>query len=327
MARASAFSKAVWVLFAGSAALGCLAASGSPFQLKDVAADPAWVVHADCDRLRPTAIGQFILSQVEQPDAQAKLAAFQSIFSFDLRTQLHGLTLYSSSGEPADGILLVYADFDAERLTTLAKAAKQSESTTYKRHVIYNWIDENKEKKEGGEPRIYASLQGRRIVFGRREESVAKALDVLDGRTANMSARTAFAQLGAADDDSFLEAGARKPDFANADPSAAVLKLSKVVVLQLGQNQGQVNGMLSLEANNEQVAGQMEAIGQGLIALLKLQQNKPESAKLANALSLKQEGNRVILHLRLPAADTVEIIKADAERKAAKKKARENEQK
>ena len=101
-----------------------------------------WVLHVDCDGMRPTAIGQFLLAEMDKPEAQAKFAAFQTIFNFDPRKQLHGLTLYSTGKAPEDGVLLVYADFDPERLVTMAKAAKDYQSTTYKQHVIHNWIDD-----------------------------------------------------------------------------------------------------------------------------------------------------------------------------------------
>ena len=143
----------------GFAAAGLPAWAG-PLQRADVPAEPAWVLHLDCDSLRPTAIGQYILSEMEKPEAQAKLAAFQTIFNFDPRKQLHGLTLYSTGKAPEDGVLLVYADFDADRLVTLAKAAKDYQSTTYKQHVIHNWIDDKKKAKHGVKPRVYAAIQG-----------------------------------------------------------------------------------------------------------------------------------------------------------------------
>ena len=84
----------------------CLLASSGPtraatLQRGDVSADPAWLLHLDCDGLRPTAIGQYLLAEMDKPEAKAKLDAFESIFKFDLRTQLHGITLYGSSPVPA----------------------------------------------------------------------------------------------------------------------------------------------------------------------------------------------------------------------------------
>ena len=60
------------------------------------------------------------------------------------------------------------------------------------------------------------------------------------------------------------------------------------------------------------------SIAQGLVALMKIQTNKPESVKLANALTIVQDGASVSGKITLPAGDVVEIIKADAARKAAR---------
>src|SRR3954469_14667349 len=85
--------------------LSCLTAVGlnlqaGPLLRSDVPAEPIWVAHLDCDALRPTAVGQYVLSEMEKPEAQGKLGAFQAMFSFDLRTQLHSLTLYSTGEAP-----------------------------------------------------------------------------------------------------------------------------------------------------------------------------------------------------------------------------------
>ena len=62
----------------------------------------------------------------------------------------------------------------------------------------------------------------------------------------------------------------------------------------------------------------MAEIGRGLIALMKLQQDRPEAFKLAQSLTLKQDGARIKLNLSIPMSEAVDIIKADAARKAQK---------
>ena len=74
--------------------------------------------------------------------------------------------------------------------------------------------------------------------------------------------------------------------------------------------------MLSLTATDEEVAKNVASIAQGLVALLKLQKDKPENEKLANALSLKQEGAMNTVSFSMPSADVVELLKAGAARKA-----------
>jgi len=300
---------------------GCLLAAGlnvpaTQLQRADVAASSVWVLHINCDTLRPTAIGKHILAELEKPEAQAKLSVFQNMFSFDLRTQLHGITLYSAGSSPQDGVLIVYADFDADKLVTLAKAANDSQSSTHNGHTVYNWVDD--QKKHHGEKRVYATIQGNRIIFGQRESAVAQALDVLDGSVPNLSTAKAFPQLGGAGDTTFLSGVARKLDLSQSDPNAAIFRLSKSFRLQVGEVQQHLIGTLTLEANDDEVAGSMMSIAQGMIGLLKLQKDKPETAKFLQAIALKQDGASIVLTLDVPTDDVVNAMKASEERKAAK---------
>lgn len=290
--------------------------NAAPLQRADVPAGSIWLAHADCDGLRPTVVGQYILAELDKPEAQAQMAALQAIFSFDPRKQLHGLTLFSTGSKPEDPVLLLYADFDADRLTTLAKAAKDSQNTKHNDHVIYNWIDEKKPEKDGVQPRIYASICGKNtIVFGQQEAPVAAALDVLDHKSPALAA-SAFPQLGKAGGTSLIEAATEKLDAVTKDPNAAVLKLAKRIQLQLGEANRQVTGRLVLEAGDEGVAKTMSSVAQGLIGLMKLQTDKPDNLKLADALAIAQDGTTVTVSLTIAAEDVVAGMKADAERKA-----------
>jgi hypothetical protein len=301
---------------------GCLLACAfnlpaTQLQRTDVAANSVWALHINCDALRPTAIGKHILAELEKPEAQAKLSVFQNMFSFDLRTQLHGITLYSAGSSPQDGVLIVYADFDADKLVTLAKAANDSQNSTHNGHTVYNWADDKK-KHHGEKQRVYATIQGNRIIFGQRESAVTQALDVLDGSVPNLATGKAFPQLGGAGDTSFLSGAARKLDLSQSDPNAAIFRLSKSFRLQVGEVQQHLIGTLTLEANDDEVAGSMMSIAQGMIGLLKLQKDKPEATKFLQAIALKQDGASLVLTIDIPTDDVVNAMKASEGRKAAK---------
>ena len=303
-----------------------LPATAAPLKRADVAGDAAWLLHLDCDTLRPTTIGQYILSEMDKPENKTKLATFQSMFSFDLRTQLHGVTLYGTSAAPADGVLVIYADFDEDHLITLAQSAKDYESSSHGKNTIHSWIDDKKISKNGVQPRTYAAIEGKRVIFGQREESVGHALDVLAGSASNLGGSKGFSELGQPGNSHVVEAAAQKMKLPDSDPNAAILKLSQSVQLVLGESEKKFNGAVTLVADSDEVAGHVLSIAQGLLALAKLQTDKPETVSLANAVTITQDGGRVMGKLVLPADDIVQIMKADAARKAAKaEKAKEKE--
>ncbi len=297
--------------------LTALTLQAAPMRRADVNNDPVWVVHVDADGLRKTVIGQHILGELEKPEAQKKLVALQAIFSFDLRKDLHGVTIYSVSKAEEDGVLLVNADFDAVRLTTLAEGAKEHKFSTHRQYTIHNWIDERKKAKEGVKPRIYAAIHGQTVIFAQKESRVAEALDVLDRAKPNLAANKQFAALG--NGPAFLQGAARKLDLQDNDPSAAVFKQSKMIRLNVGETERKVQAALTLETDNEEAAGQIESIGRGLIGLLSLRQGKPEVQKLVRGLVVQKEGAAVTVNLSLPADDLIEMLKSMEAKKQTEK--------
>jgi hypothetical protein len=70
---------------------------------------------------------------------------------------------------------------------------------------------------------------------------------------------------------------------------------------------------------------QMALVGQGLVALMKLQKDESGAVKLADGLSLKQDGASVVATLTVPTTGAIELMKADAAKKAEKKAKAEND--
>jgi hypothetical protein len=202
-----------------------------PFNPKDVAADPALLAHVDCDALRASSVGQSILSQ---QDVQDKLSAVGAIFDFDLRTQLHGLTVYTTEEHPKDGALIVYADFDPNRLIALAKAAEGFHGVTNGSHVIYSWLDDKKKAKDGETPRVYGAISGHRVVFGQDESHLADALNVIDGTAPSFSSKKGLPTADAGES-ILLEGMLLKFDFDDADDKAAIFKKAKSVRVKLSE--------------------------------------------------------------------------------------------
>jgi hypothetical protein len=314
--------RTAWCFCAVTAA-GLSVLSG-PLQRADVAAEPAWVVHVDCDRLRPTAVGQYLLEELEKPEAKAKLAEVQTVFAFDPRKQLHGLTLYSTGKTPQEGVLLIYGDFDPDRLISMVSAAQDYQTTPYKKHVIHHWVDDKKKPVKGVMPRVYAAIQGTHIiVLAQQELRVARALDVLDRAAPSLADSSLFPQLGSKGSANVIQAAARKFDLPESTPQAAVLRLAKGARLQVGEVEGKVRATLIVETGDPDVAQLMATVGQGLVALLKLQRDNSATMKLAEAVSLKQAGASVVASLAIPTDEVVGLLKADAARKAKKQTAKE----
>jgi len=96
-----------------------------------------------------------------------------------------------------------------------------------------------------------------------------------------------------------------------------VFKHSKMFMLNLGEADGRINGNIRMDVDSEEMAQQIQSIGQGLVSLMALQKDKPDSNKLAQALSLKLEGATITVKLSIAAEDLVGMAKAKAASTAA----------
>jgi hypothetical protein len=156
------------------------------------------------------------------------------------------------------------------------------------------------------------------VVFGQKEASVKSALDVLDGRADTLVKSKRYTQLGKSED-AFIQAAASKLPVSEGDPNAAVLKQTKSVSFEAMESGKQASARLKLEGNDAEVAKSIVSIGEGLVSLLKLQQDKPIALKVSEALSIRQEGATVTVNLSMPATEVVDLIKTATGNKEQKK--------
>jgi hypothetical protein len=277
-----------------------------------------WVAHLDCDTLRSNSIGKFVLAEMEKPEIQPKIAAAAAIFGVDLRTQIHGLTLYAAPDAPHQPALLVYGEFDTNRLVTLAKSAEEYDSMEHGQHTVHSWLDNKKKNPDGTHPRVYAALPTTNmIIFGPRRQAVTDALDVLDKKADNLTVNKKYSQLlKGSDANTFFQAAALKLILPAGHPHKVVSDLTTHVRLNVREAGDQVTGVLSIGGRDEEVARNMLSIAQGIVGLGKAQHEKPKLADLANKVSIKQDGSDMTVTFAAPSDDVIEFLKmAEAHKK------------
>ena len=296
---------------------------GGPVDRSAIISEPAWVAHLDADALRASEVGKQLLVEMNKPEPALRFDVLAAAIGCDLRTALHGLTVYGVSSRPEDGVALVFADINAERLLTLAKQAEDYKSSAYGQDRVHSWIDAKKRARTGGSPRTYASIyDNRAIVFAQRESRLKEALDVLRKAKPALT-DTTFPGFGTSEG-GILQACARQLSIEGGDTRAAVLQMSKLTVLNVRESQGKAQASVALETGSEEAAQQVGNIVRGIIALTALQTNNPAAVKLARSLSVEQSGTAATVQLSVGADEIVTAIKADAAKKEARKAEQEN---
>jgi hypothetical protein len=304
----------VLMVCGGLLTLGFSAQAGV-LQRSVIPADAVWWLHLDLAQAKNTELGRFVLGQLEQPEAQAKFAAFQAIFNFDPRHTLTGCTLYGRSQSPKDAVLLLQGGFDTERLATLARAGQDYQSHSHRLYEVHSWIDRNRPAQAGIQPRSYGAIHpGGLVVLGQNAQRLGEALDVIDGFIPSLETSDAFRQWAGPTDTAFLLAAARRVDGLTSDPRAAFLRHCAQVSMATGETGDVLFAETSLVMNDEPTAQSVFAIVQGLKALTSLRTDDPNAVKLAQATSLAQDGAQVSIKLRLASAEVVQALRQAASR-------------
>jgi hypothetical protein len=304
--------------------VGIACSDATPIKPQHVPANPAWVLHIDWAAARSTALGQFFLSELNQPDSRAKLAEFDALLKLDSRKEVRGITIFNTGKESNDGTLLLYVDYKADRLVSVRERALDYQSSKHGKFVIHSWIDEKKGGRKEQRHRVYAAMHPAGVlIFSQSRSSVAGSLDVIEKSTPNLSSNPAFTKIANSNGSFLVDGAARKLDARTSDPSAAIFKLAKMIRLQISESDRHISATLNLDVDDEDVATRISGVAHALISLLTLQSEKPEVSKIADAISLKRDGAGVSAILNMPADELVAILKTATDRKE-KAKAKNN---
>ncbi|HTA30200.1 MAG TPA: hypothetical protein VK731_06930 [Candidatus Cybelea sp.] len=290
---------AFWIAAAGGAA-------GAPLKCTDVGAEPARLLHIDFDAMREAYVGKYFLYQLDKPEMHSNMVAFQSIFSFDPREQLHGMTIYTASSTPNDNVVITYADFEPGHLVKLIASGEAAFAVTNNQHVIYSWIDKN--KKSGA--RNYAAILDGRLIAGNAQQSVIDALAVVDGSAPSFSPQKAAREFDTPGATNFVLACAQNLEFLESDSKMALLKSSKRVKLQASESDEVLKATLTVDAGDEQTARQMSLVAQSLITALSLQKENPRAAKLAGGMTVQLEATGFRVDIAVSSEDAMAALKA-----------------
>jgi hypothetical protein len=281
----------------------------SPFNGKDVASDPATILHFDCDVIRTSAIGQSVLSQ---PEVQDKLASVGALFDFDFLKQLHGITFYTTVAHSKDGVFLVYADFDIDRLLAKAQTLNDFHGATNGSHVIYSWLSEKWKRREGGTARAYGAISGHRVILSQSESRLADALDVMEGKARGFEGKNDLAPASSGEA-ILLQAALLKIDVDNAQGPAAIFTMSKSTRLKVSEANNNTTAAIRFETADNDAAAQVNVIAQGLLGMLKMASDNTNAMKLANSIAIAKDGLAVGVTLSIPSSKMIEMMKAGQE--------------
>jgi hypothetical protein len=312
--------KRIVLVFSATAAVvaSSAVALAAPLNPKDIAADSVTLMHVDCDAIRASTIGQWLLSE---PAVQDKLTSLGTTFDVDLTNQLHGITYYTTAASSNEGVMVIAADFDPEHLLAKAQDLSDFSSATNGSHVIYSWVDEHWKRRLGKSARVYGAISGHHIVYGQNESQLADAMDVLEGTKPSSDAGNEPLHTKPGQQ-LLLEALILKVNFPNAKGPAAILQMCKSLYLKVSEANSNTTAAIRVETPDDDTATQVNSIFQGFLGMLKMQADDPNAAKFANSMTITKSNLDVGLTLSMPSSEMIEVMKSGQEKAAKKRSSR-----
>ena len=291
-----------------------------PVNLQQIAADAKWAAHLDVDALMasdvPQKARQLLLEK--HPEAEQHLAMVCSVWNFDPRTDLHGITIYSAKIKRKTGVAIVHANVDQELLLEKAQQAPNHQATTYGKYELHTWDHGIGSKHERAMTGVFYSPDV--MVFGASPEEVKAALDVLDGTKPNISSKESGLTLSIPPG-AVLVAGAIGLTETDLPCKSPLAKKTDAVVLAIGGDQGDVYLVGQLIAKEAEVAQQVKTVLDGGLALAAISKSDdPKALKLIQAVNVTASDKTVNLEWRAPVDEVwAGVQKAVAEAEKARK--------
>lgn len=253
-------------------------ASGAPLDPKQVSEQATWLVHLDVDAMRESRVVQQAYGKYLElnPEAEKQLAKLRQQFGFELKKDLHGITLYGSRlaklGKD-DGVLLIHADLNRSTAESLVRLGADYRASAYQGYELHRWT-ESKDKPDA-HVMFGTFCKSDLVLIGSSEREVKAALDVLDGRTASL-AGTAAPLAAALPEGAVVVARARGLAEAELPFKSPLVTQSETFSLVVGERNGESFAEARLLTKSPQTAEQVKAIVEGLRAMGELQRSSDQ---------------------------------------------------
>ena len=288
-----------------------------------VSADARWVVFADFNALRASALGQELVTLVESAQKEATGGTIGVDFPKLLAT-IGTVTAYGTNFVPdpqlMDGTLIVQGTADMRKIAesvllqgTLAEPKVFSEVAGLP-FAAYAIADPN--SKEADKTQLVVAFPPEPIVLASKSKAqLLKARDVFRGAAASLArSGSPLAKLPAGAEGAYLYTASLVPAEGvgpQNTPHARILQLTHSASMAIGERGRDIFAHAELLASSDANAERLKKILEGLTAMLGLAEtNDKQLAEFLNSVAVTREQNTVTLDLAYSSARLAQMLKA-----------------
>ena len=304
------------VTMAAVGLMASAAAMAEAFDAKTVPADAKWVLHVDGLALQKSAVWPMIQQRLDSdPNIVQKIREFRAITKISFPQDFFSLTIYGTSLEEKESVVIVRARADQQQLLNLLQLNPGYAAEAFGTHDVLSWED-------NGKVMFGAFADADTAVISQSKQNVQNALSVRDGKAPALAADSGFAQLG----DAGVMLGVAGHGVAELakkhKAESPIVNLIEAAWITAGVDQQNVVLKAKVLTLDAQRAEQMRGAVEGLknMAMLMIGNNKQDPRAeivigLLPALSVTATGPAVQLEWPLPIADVKRLVEAVRQQK------------
>jgi hypothetical protein len=287
----------------------------APLQVSRVPGDAQWVAHLDVRAMVDSQLGRFVLAEVRKAEGNldAKLGAVRELIGLDLLNDVHGITLYGPVLGDEQGVVILHARLNRQKLLTLLRANDTFRQHLHGKHACYQWTDKPKGDSDKPGKTQFGCFHGDDLaVIASRQDLLYRALDVLDGTERSLSDTDALASLRDEAAGSFVVAAVDNlNEAAQRNRDAAILRNVVGASLRAGEHDGQTFVHVAVRTSTDQAAVDIREIMEGAVALGRMLRQHDDLAVLQNlndSMRVGGAGRVASLDLNMPSESLTRVL-------------------
>jgi hypothetical protein len=270
-----------------------VAAAENPLTL--VPAGTEFIAAVNVRQIVDSPLFQRLLEEKGGQAARAKLQVLQSLTGIALLKDLDRAVVWSRIKDDDSVTAVFQGRFDREKLLVLLKINPNYKETERNGMTVYEWFDQNEKRIKIG-----AFLDDGSILIANRAAEFDEALEARRGEKGFLATPQA-ARLPENPDQAGAWALLLKPERVMPNGQIKDTLRAESALLVITSDPTALHGRMRVHVDSPQTANDWLQLGQGLLALGRLQQNKPGLQKLAEKIhiALGEETNTVTMGLTL----------------------------
>lgn len=276
----------------------------------DVPSDAQWVIHIDVDGARKSTMWEIVDQRLKDNDEfQAGIGQIEQFTGLTFPRDLHELTIFSSTFDDKELVIVIGADFDQNKILQALPHAQNFAKEAHGKFDIMSW--EDKGKQVNG-----AFFSPTRVLIGQSKDAIAKALDVMSGQAAGQKEDSTLATAAKGANALGYVAGKGLGDLMRKnDPKNPLVGQVDAAAIALAEKDNQAMLTGTFTAKDAKTAEQLRTSLEGLKAMAALLANGENAdarlktiAPMLQTVKVAASGTTVDVQWALPMAQVKALV-------------------